>query len=51
VTLRLAEVVEGEGATRTAMATESPLRDTPQYEVFFRAVQTALDEQKAQPKS
>jgi hypothetical protein len=28
--------------TEPAMATQTPLRDTPQYEVFFREVQEAL---------
>jgi hypothetical protein len=43
VTLRLTEVLEGDSSGRAGQATESPLRDTPQYEVFFREVQKALD--------
>jgi hypothetical protein len=47
VQIRLAEVLETESATRAVLATETPLQGTPQYEVFFRGVQQALDEQGA----
>lgn len=47
IAVRLTEVIESESATRSVMTTESPLRGTPQYEVFFRAVQQALEEQGA----
>src|SRR3954470_1167579 len=43
ITIHLTEVLEGDSSGRAGMATESPLRDTPQYEVFFREVQKALD--------
>ncbi len=47
VSVRLTEVIESESGTRSVMATESPLRGTPQYEVFFRGVQQVLEEQGA----
>ncbi|MFA5266133.1 MAG: hypothetical protein WC378_20105 [Opitutaceae bacterium] len=34
----LTEVIEDNSSTRTGMATETPLIDTPLYEVFFRQV-------------
>lgn len=43
VTLRLTEIIEDDSSNRAGIATETPLRDTPQYEVFFRRVQEALD--------
>ena len=46
ITVRLTEVLESDSANKAGMATESPLRDTPQYEVFFRSVQQALDGKK-----
>lgn len=43
VEVRLTEVIESDSSSRSGMATETPLRDTPQYAVFFRSVQQALD--------
>jgi hypothetical protein len=42
VSVRLTEIIEPESASRTGLPTEAPLRDTPQYEVFFRSVAEAL---------
>jgi hypothetical protein len=50
VTVRLTEIIEGDSANRAGMATETPLRDTPQYEVFFREVQKAVDAQSLPQK-
>jgi hypothetical protein len=38
----LKEVIEGDTENRQGFATESPLRDTPLYETFFRAVQQGI---------
>jgi len=38
-----AEIIENDSGNQAGRATETPLRDTPQYEVFFRGVQQALD--------
>lgn len=46
LTLRISEIVESDSSNRQGMATEVPLRDSPQYEVFFRRVQQALDAAK-----
>ncbi len=46
VNVKLTEVLEGNSSDRAGQATASPLRDTPQYEVFFREVQKALDARK-----
>ena len=46
VNVRLTEIIEIDSSNRAGQATETPLRDTPQYEVFFRSVQQALDAQK-----
>lgn len=46
VNVRLTEIIEDDSSNRAGQATETPLRDTPQYEVFFRRVQGALDAQK-----
>ena len=43
IAVRFTEIIEADSANRAGIATESPLRDTPQYEVFFRHVQGALD--------
>jgi hypothetical protein len=43
VSLRLKEITEGDSVDRAGQATSTTLRDTPQYEVFFRNVQQALD--------
>lgn len=45
VTVRLTEIVEAEGANRSLSAQEAPLQGTPQYEVFFRLIQQAIDNQ------
>jgi hypothetical protein len=42
VTVRFTEIIEDDSSNRAGQATETPLRDTPQYEVFFRSVQQAL---------
>jgi hypothetical protein len=42
VTVRLKEIIETDSSNRAGQATEAPLRDTPQYDVFFRRVGTAL---------
>ena len=38
VAVRLTEIIEADSSNRAGQATESPLRDTPQYDVFFRRV-------------
>ena len=40
------EILEGDSARRAGQATATALRDTPQYEVFFRTVQQGLDAPK-----
>lgn len=50
ITIRLTEVIEMDSTGRGGMATETPLRDTPQYEVFFRRVEQALAAAKAETK-
>jgi hypothetical protein len=47
VRVRFTEILEIDSANRPGQATETPLRDTPQYEVFFRAMQQALDHPKS----
>lgn len=42
VAVRITEIIEADSSNRAGVATETPLRDTPQYEVFFRAVEGAL---------
>jgi hypothetical protein len=42
VAVRLTEILEADSSNRAGQATESPLRDTPQYDVFFRRVGQAL---------
>jgi hypothetical protein len=42
VTVSFTEIIEETSAGLPAMATQTPLRDTPLYEVFFRNVQQAL---------
>lgn len=42
VAVRLGEIIEGDSSNRAGQATEAPLRDTPQYEVFFQRVGRAL---------
>ncbi len=46
VRLWLKEVVEPNAERRAGQATESPLRDTPLYEVFFRTVEQVLSATK-----
>jgi hypothetical protein len=36
------EILEAESTTQPGFATETPIKDTPLYEVFFRKVQDAL---------
>jgi hypothetical protein len=42
VALRLGEIVESDSSNRAGVATEAPLRDTPQHEVFFERVGQVL---------
>lgn len=42
VSVRLTEIIEADSSNRAGQATETPLRDTPQYEVFFQRVGQAL---------
>lgn len=37
------EIIEGDSTRRAGQATATAMRDTPQYEVFFRTVQQQLD--------
>ena len=46
VSLMLKEIIEADSVQRAGQATSTTLRDTPQYEVFFRNVQQALDSAK-----
>lgn len=46
VSVRITEIIEADSTNRPGLATETPLRDTPQYEVFFRIVEQGL---RAQP--
>lgn len=45
--LSLTEIIEADSSNATGMATQTPLRDTPLYEDFFRNVEKAL---QAPPK-
>lgn len=47
VTVAFAEILEANSAGQPGMATETPLKDTPLYEVFFRNLQKALQAQSA----
>ncbi len=47
VTVVLKEVIEADSANHAGTATETPLRDTPLYDSFLRAIQKALDAQKS----
>jgi hypothetical protein len=40
------EVIESDSANRAGTATETPLRDTPLYDTFFRNLQRAIKAQK-----
>ena len=42
VSARITEILEADSSNRAGMATETPLRDTPQYEVFFERVGQVL---------
>jgi hypothetical protein len=42
LTVRLTEVLERDSSNRPGHATETPLRDTPQYDVLFRRIETLL---------
>lgn len=42
VTVSFSEILEAESSNQPGMATETPMRDTPLYEVFFRNLQQAL---------
>lgn len=46
VQLLFREINEGDSARRAGQATATTLRDTPQYEVFFRTVQQLLEAPK-----
>jgi uncharacterized lipoprotein NlpE involved in copper resistance len=47
VAVRLTEVIEADSSNRAGQATEMPLRDTPQYQVFFQRVGQVLATPKA----
>jgi len=42
----LKEIIESDSANHAGTATETPLRDTPLYDTFFRNLQRAIDAQK-----
>jgi len=42
VTASFTEILEPDSSTKAGIATETPLRDTPLYEVFFRGIQQQL---------
>ncbi len=42
VAARIGEVLEGDSSNRAGVATETPLRDTPQYDVFFERLAQVL---------
>jgi hypothetical protein len=42
VTVSFSEIIEADSNNQPGMATETPLRDTPQYDVFFRDLQRCL---------
>ena len=42
VNVRITEILESDSSNRAGQATETPLRDTPQYEVFFERVGQVL---------
>jgi len=43
VRVRFTEINEADSSNRPGMATEIPLKDTPQYEAFFRRVRQTLE--------
>jgi len=42
VTVSFSEILEADSSNQPGMATETPMKDTPLYEVFFRNLQQAL---------
>ncbi len=42
IAVRLGEILEADSSNRAGQATETPLRDTPQYEVFFQRISRVL---------
>lgn len=46
LSLSLKEITEADSTLRAGQATSTTMRDTPQYEVYFRTVQQALDAPK-----
>jgi hypothetical protein len=42
ISIRITEILEADSTNRAGQATETPLRDTPQYDTFFRRVQQNL---------
>jgi hypothetical protein len=46
VTVVLKEIVEADSANHAGVATETPLRDTPLYDSFFRTIQKVLEAQE-----
>jgi hypothetical protein len=38
VSIKITEIIEDDSSNRAGQATQTALRDTPQYEVFFRRV-------------
>jgi hypothetical protein len=48
VAVRLTEIIESDSSNRAGQATETPLRDTPQYDVFFRRVGQVLGVEPAE---
>jgi hypothetical protein len=51
VSAKITEIIEDDSSNRAGQATQTPLRDTPQYEVFFRRVGEELAAPKEQPAS
>lgn len=51
VAVRITEIIEADSSNRAGLATETPLRDTPQYDVFFRRVGEELGGPAAVPKT
>ena len=42
LSVRITEILEADSSNRAGQATETPLRDTPQYDAFFHRVQQLL---------
>lgn len=49
VSILITEIIEDDPSGRAGQATETPLRDTPQYDVFFRRVENALAAATSEP--